>query len=111
LGVAARTDFALVARHCQHIKLDLTVLGGRQLFHLNYISGRNSILLSPGADHRVHKASNKLRGPEHAARAGFSIESAACFPVCGRSSAGAFKSGRAIEANLMILACYKRQRQ
>jgi hypothetical protein len=57
-------DLSFFAGNRQHGELDLsvTVSAGAHFFHSNYISGRHPVLLSTGADDRVHtSASVKCR--------------------------------------------------
>src|SRR5271167_2761990 len=57
-GYERRRGLGNLARsrtHSQHIvKLHVFAAGLRQLLDLDYVSGCDAILLSPGADHRVH---------------------------------------------------------
>src|SRR5271169_4074612 len=57
-------EFTLGASDGQHfIELDLFAAGLRQLLDLNYVAGCDAILLSPGADHRVHGNASNERFP------------------------------------------------
>src|SRR4051812_7522885 len=57
----AGANFTVISGDGKHIKLHLAIIGRRDLFQTNYISGRDTILLSPGADDRVHKASDSTK--------------------------------------------------
>src|ERR1017187_853125 len=63
-------QFALGVADGEHfIKLNVFAAGLRQLLDLNNVPGCDAILLSPGADHRVHgNASNELFLPAAAGR-------------------------------------------
>src|ERR1019366_1675923 len=64
-GLRRLDQFALGAADGQHfIELNVFAAGLRQLLDLNHVPGCDAILLSPGADHRVHgNASNELFRP------------------------------------------------
>src|SRR5580700_4383756 len=62
LAGLAGLNLACFAGNRQHGELDLTVSAGDYFLHSNYISGRHPVLLSTGADDRVHtSASVKCR--------------------------------------------------
>src|ERR1039457_489106 len=64
-GLRRLAELALGPANGQHfVELNVFAAGLRQLLDLNHVSGRDAILLSPGADHRVHgNASNELFRP------------------------------------------------
>src|SRR5260370_42423711 len=52
-----RTDMTFLAGNSEHVvELNRVAVAGRQLLDLYYISRSNPILLSPGANHRVHNS-------------------------------------------------------
>src|ERR1700742_3720968 len=54
-GFTGLAQFAFRAADSQHfVELHVFAAGLRQLLDLDYVSGCDAILLSPGADHRVH---------------------------------------------------------
>jgi hypothetical protein len=56
------SDLTFFSGHCDHGELHLTVRAGADLLYSNYIAGRHPVLLSTGADNRVHtSASVKCR--------------------------------------------------
>src|SRR5262249_36529250 len=62
----AGADLAFLTGNCEHIvELNGIAFSGGQLLYLNDISGSHSILLPPGANHRVHSS---LRLPLASAR-------------------------------------------
>src|SRR6516225_6313235 len=55
-------DLAFGGAHGEHIvELDVLAARLRQLLNLNYVSGCDAILLSPGANYRVHGQSPELQ--------------------------------------------------
>src|SRR5579864_4096551 len=61
-GVRLQADLAFFAGNRHHGELHLPVGAGAKFFHSNYISGRHPVLLSTGADDRIHtSASVKCR--------------------------------------------------
>ena len=52
------TDLALFAGNGHDRKFHLSVGAGAHFFHSNYVSGRHPVLLSTGADNRVHKSAS-----------------------------------------------------
>src|SRR5271157_2937235 len=90
-------DLALGGADGQHfVELHVLAASLRQLLDLNYVSGRDAILLSPGADHRVHgNASNSyIRAPQRFALA------------CGARDSGASSASPAAQTALNSLcAC------
>jgi hypothetical protein len=57
----AGTDSALLAGHGQNvIEFNGVAVGGRQLLNFHYVAGCDAVLLSPGANYRVH---NSLHRP------------------------------------------------
>src|SRR6185312_2774839 len=56
-GALSRANGACLGGNRQHvIKFHRIALRGRKLLNLYYVSGRHTILLPPGANHRVHNS-------------------------------------------------------
>jgi len=54
-GARRFAQFAFGAANRQHlVELNVFAAGLRQLLNLDYVAGCDALLLSPGADHRVH---------------------------------------------------------
>src|ERR1700733_11685218 len=54
----ARADFACFRRNSKNIiEFNCVAIGGRQLFHFHNVAGCDAVLLSPGANYRVHPLS------------------------------------------------------
>src|SRR5690242_11392958 len=62
-------ELAFAAAHAQNIELNVAVLGA-ELLDPHYVSGRHSILLSTGANHRVHTHSSIDPIPAHTSARG-----------------------------------------
>ena len=57
-GAAGARNVSFFGRYCQNFtELNLVVLDWSQFLDPNYIAGCDAILLSPGADDRVHNSS------------------------------------------------------
>src|SRR5579859_804670 len=63
-GACARADGAFLAGNRQNvIELDGVAIAGRELLNFDHVSGRNPILLSSGANDRVHNSLHLRSSP------------------------------------------------
>src|SRR4029077_15473257 len=118
-------DLTFFARNRHHWKLNLTI-GPVQFLDSNHIAGRHPVLLSTGADNRVHtsasvkcrvksarerhvKTTLQCRSPKahtSAARGPADFLCLLCFrPGASAAKAGVPRTGRRVQSNLIILSC------
>src|SRR5712692_6426159 len=109
-------DLARLARDRQHIaELNLPVCAVALALHPNHIAGRHPVLLSSGADNRVHTyASVESMPVAHCREPGEPTD----FPVLPVSAstlsatiAGGSRTEPRVQANSVILACAAERRQ
>src|SRR5580700_6034680 len=111
-------DLSFAPRHRQHVREVHVAVGSRsQLLHSNHVSGRHPVLLSTGADDRVHTSASVENVVKSVQQARFprtqmppwhplNFLRLLCFRHgASAAKAGAPRTGRRVQANSTILAC------